>query len=123
VVSEADLVLVLRLGAHELLPDDRYEEWSSVIREMIALRWQTLAVEAARGRLRDGRLSEARELLDAALSRDPADEDAHLLLSELLARQGYHYAARRQLHIARRRLAEALGDDAARGKRGLAVAH
>lgn len=108
VSSEGDVLLVLRLGALELLPDDLYEEWPAALRETIALRWQTFAVEAARARASAERTAEARELLNSVLSRDPADEDAHSLLSELLAKQGLHYAARRQMNFGRRRSADSL---------------
>jgi DNA-binding SARP family transcriptional activator len=122
-VSEADVGLVLRLGALELLPDERYQEWPASLREMTALRWQTLAVETARARVCDGRIAEAWELVNSVLSRDSADEDAHLLLSELLTKQGHAYAARRQLHFARRRLAEVFSDDASPAMNGLLIAH
>jgi DNA-binding SARP family transcriptional activator len=107
--TDRDVGLVVRLGGDELLPDDPYEDWLTEPREHVAMVWRSFAIEAARGAVARGRRTEAHELLDRLLDRDPADEEAHRLLIALLAVEGRHHAARRQFVRCRRELAEAFG--------------
>lgn len=112
-ISGWDARLLLRLGARELLPDDQYEEWLAGLRERVALRWRALAIQAARERISEGRSREAESLLETVLFRDPADEEAHRLLIELLVSQRRHHAARQQFYLCRRELADAYGTEPA----------
>jgi DNA-binding SARP family transcriptional activator/tetratricopeptide (TPR) repeat protein len=107
--TNPDVGLVVGLGGDDLLPDDPYEEWLAEPREHVALVWHSFAVEAARDAVARGHRAEAHELLDRLLRRDPADEEAHRLLIELLGVEGRHHAARRQFFRCRRELAEAFG--------------
>jgi predicted ATPase/DNA-binding SARP family transcriptional activator len=88
----------------ELLPDDRYEEWSVERRESLAAMQRRLlaewvAVLEAHGRL-DEALAGARELL----ADDPADEAAHRVLMRLEARRGNRSGAVRAFDGLRARL-------------------
>lgn len=99
---------VLAIGSDELLPDDPYEDWLAGMRERLLARWRDTALGVANERLTAGDIDEARRLLDQILARDPADEDAHRLVIQLLASLGQHHGARRQFFLCRRELA-ALG--------------
>ena len=102
------LDVALRFGALELLPDDRYEEWLLEPRERLAMRWQAVALEAARRAFEAGRVDDARAVVARLLERDPADEAAHRLAIEMYAAEGRHHAARRQYELCRRELRDAL---------------
>lgn len=78
-------------GEGELLPDDRYEEWTVAAREELAAR-RTDTLRAA------GRW-------DELLAADPADEEAHRALMRAHADAGDRVAAARQY----RRLRDAVG--------------
>ena len=103
--GEPDLFLeALALYRGELLPSDRYEEWSVERREVLAatrrqLLGEWVAVLDARGRL-DEALAGARELL----ADDPADEATHRVLMRLEARRGNRSAALRAFEALRTRL-------------------
>ena len=100
--------LILAIGAHELLPDDAYEDWLAAPRERLQHRWRTVAILAA-SRARDlGMADRAHAIADQLLDRDPTDEAAHRLVIELLAAEGRHHAARLQFEMCRRALHEQL---------------
>ena len=96
---------VIAIGTDELLPDDPYEDWLAGLRERLAARWRDTALEVANERIRAGNADDAGRLLDQILVRDPADEEAHRLVIQLLASLGHHHAARRQFFLCRRELA------------------
>jgi len=88
----------------DLLPDDRYEEWSVERRNSLAARHRQLLAEwvgllDARGQLDDA-LAVSRELL----ADDPADEAACRLLMRLEARRGNRSGALRSFEALRARL-------------------
>jgi len=77
--------------AGELLPDDRYEEWTVVTRERLRERRQDLL-------RRTGRWAEV-------LAEDPADEEAHRELMRAHVARGDVAAAARQYRVLREELA------------------
>ncbi|WP_420452611.1 alpha/beta fold hydrolase [Ilumatobacter sp.] len=106
-----DDAAVVAAYAGELLPSERYEDWSAPARDEARQRF----VEAARRRLAelpalahgiDGRAALARRLLEA----DPWDDDTHRALVEALAAAGDVEGARRATDARRAALAE-LGID------------
>lgn len=90
---EDDLVLVR--GYAELLPEDRYDDWTAPLRDQMRDRFVAAAHRVARAVLADpadgGAGSEdGVVLLRRVLELDPYDEEAHRALVELLHRDGRH---------------------------------
>jgi DNA-binding SARP family transcriptional activator len=102
---------VLELGGRDLLPDDPYEDWLAGPRERLRDIWLRTALRAAAAERDRGRRTEALAIVDRVLEKDPADEAAHRLAIELLAREGRHHAARRQFELCRRILRSTLDVD------------
>jgi DNA-binding SARP family transcriptional activator len=90
----------LAIYGGELLPGDRYEDWTAAVRERLRRRYVTLVdlvVEDARQR---GDLDEAMAWLDAALLVEPHDEHRYLVAAAVLAQQGRRGAAREMVERA-----------------------
>jgi predicted ATPase/DNA-binding SARP family transcriptional activator len=98
----------LALGG-ELLPDDRYEEWTLARRQ--ALRDQRLALLAAlaAAQERAGEAEEAAAALQQVLELEPAHEPAHAGLMRLYAAAGRRDEALRQYERLTRALREHVG--------------
>jgi predicted ATPase/DNA-binding SARP family transcriptional activator/DNA-binding CsgD family transcriptional regulator len=94
----------LNLYGGELLPDDRYEDWAASPREELRDQYLARLLETAHLHEERGELEEAVQTLGRALAQEPAQEEAHVDLMRLYARQGRQDAALRQYE----RLAEAL---------------
>jgi DNA-binding SARP family transcriptional activator/tetratricopeptide (TPR) repeat protein len=102
---------VLELGARDLLPDDRYEDWLAGPREQLRSQWQRTAIAAARRARADRRIADAHQIVDVLLQRDPTDEAAHRLAIELFAADGRHHAVRLQFERCRQALRDELDAD------------
>jgi DNA-binding SARP family transcriptional activator len=87
--------------AGELLPEDRYEDWSTERRTFLAeLHLQCLKGLASAFE-RQGAFSQAIDRLYAILQLDPAREDVHRRLMRIYAQTGARDEAVRQFHICR----------------------
>jgi DNA-binding SARP family transcriptional activator len=102
-VDTARVALALYRG--ELLPGDRYADWSTAARESLArthLRLLDLLVDAA---VAAGRHAEAIVLLDRLVEVDPFDERHHLRTAEIHLHAGNRHRAFEALERAERMLA------------------
>lgn len=99
----------LALYAGELLPEDRYAEWTLTRREALRELHLALAVELAELYESAGAEDEARAQLERVLTQDPLREEAHRALMRLYARQGKRALALKQFQIARVNLERELG--------------
>jgi DNA-binding SARP family transcriptional activator len=79
----------------ELLPGDRYAEWTIVPRERIRRRHLALIDLVADDAITRADLDEAERLLDAAISTDPIEEERYVRLARALLAQGRVRRARR----------------------------
>jgi DNA-binding SARP family transcriptional activator len=79
----------------ELLPGDRYADWTMVPRERIRRRHLALIDLVADDAIKRGDLDEAERLLDAAISTDPLEEERYVRLARALLAQGRVRRARR----------------------------
>ena len=106
--APSDLRAALALGG-EVLPDDRYEEWTLGPRR--ALREQRLALLAALAAAheRAGQPEDAAAALREVLELEPAHEPAHAGLMRLYAAAGRRDEALRQYERLERALREELG--------------
>jgi DNA-binding SARP family transcriptional activator len=87
--------------AGELLPEDRYEDWSTERRTFLAeLHLQCLKGLASAFE-RQGAFGQAADRLCAILQLDPAREDVHRRLMRIYAQTGARDEAVRQFHICR----------------------
>jgi predicted ATPase/DNA-binding SARP family transcriptional activator len=94
----------LALYRGELLPDDRYEEWSVERRDALAVIHRQLLADWVAVLDGQGRLDEALAGVRALLADDPADEAAHRDLMRLEARRGNRSGALRAFEALRARL-------------------
>jgi DNA-binding SARP family transcriptional activator len=72
----------------ELLPGDRYEDWTLAPRERLRRRHLALLDVVAGAALHDGDLDEAGDLLEQAITVDPLEEARYVELARALASQG-----------------------------------
>ena len=93
----AALTAALTAYRGELLPDDRYDDWTFDRRERLHLRYRELLRRA-------GRWSEL-------ISVDPTDEDAHIAVLRQLVEAGDRSGARQQFDMLKRVLHEELAVD------------
>ena len=80
--------------AGDLLPDDRYEDWSVPHRERLRRRRLELLDLLAADAVEQGKLDDAIRLLEEAITAEPLDEQRYLLAAELLLQQGRRGGAR-----------------------------
>jgi len=107
----------LDLYAGDLLPEDRYEEWSTNRRD--ALHQESLSLLADLAAIHESEHNEARaiEMLQALIVRDPGREEAHRSLMRLYALSGQRQQALRQYQLLKESLSrefEAEPDEASR---------
>ncbi len=95
--------------AGELLPDDRYEEWTLTRREALLRQYLVLLTELASRHEQAGEMNRAVGVLQQALNLEPAHEEAHVRLIRLHARLGEQHAALHQYERMREALREELG--------------
>jgi DNA-binding SARP family transcriptional activator len=88
----------LALYAGELLPEDRYEDWTTARREAVHEQRLRLLVELAELHLAAGQPAEAIEALQRAVVADPLHEAAHRDLMRLFAASGRRQQALAQYH-------------------------
>jgi predicted ATPase/DNA-binding SARP family transcriptional activator len=94
----------LALYRGELLPDDRYEEWSVERRDALAAMHRQLLTEWVAVLDAQSRFDEALAAARALLLDDPADEATHRDLMRLEARRGNRSGALRAFETIRARL-------------------
>ena len=95
----ADLEGALALYQGDLLPDDRYEEWTQLPRQAL-YRYQRearMALSTYRRNARD--YTAAIQLLNPLLTYDPADESVHRELMRLYTLAGQRHEALRQYQV------------------------
>lgn len=98
----------LALYTGELLPEDRYAEWTFTRREELRQLHLALRMELATRYERERGFSEARQLLEHVVAEDPLREEAHRALMRLYAREGKRPLALKQYHILRQQLVREL---------------
>jgi predicted ATPase/DNA-binding SARP family transcriptional activator/DNA-binding CsgD family transcriptional regulator len=86
----------LDLYAGDLLPGDRYEDWTEGSRQELRRTHLTLLFELAALHERRGEHGQAIEALLKLVSSEPTHEEAHFALMRLYARTGQRYQALRQ---------------------------
>jgi len=109
---EAYLAAV-RLYGGELLPEDLGEPWSDVRRRALREQRVNLLLELADVHAREGRLTQAMETVQQAVTEEPLHEGAHRALMKLFATDGRRQQALaqyQQLHHLLRRELEAKPD-------------
>ena len=107
--SPAILDDLVRLGGHELLPGDPYEDWLAPIRERLRERSIEALIAGAAAAQASPDRARAFALLERVLTLEPADERAHRTAIQLHLEAGELHAARRQLQACRKAVAEAYG--------------
>lgn len=85
----------------ELLPEDRYEDWSAERRSFVSELYVRLLIGLAEALQRRGDHRQAADRLRAVLRQDPTREDVHRRLMLLYAEMGARYEAVRQYQICR----------------------
>ena len=94
--------------AGELLPEDRYEEWSEERRTFLAGLYLQLLIGLAEAFEKRGAYSQAVDRLRTVLRQEPTREDVHRRLMRLYSKMGTRYEAVRQYQICRDVLRRAL---------------
>lgn len=95
----------------ELLPADRYEEWTLLARDALAERFLDLLAKLGSALLQDGDLAEAADAFRQVLALDPLREEAHRGLMQVFAFEGNRDRAARQYRICKEVLERELGVD------------
>jgi DNA-binding SARP family transcriptional activator len=106
---EDEIAAALALFTGDLLPEDRYEEWTIARRRTLTDLHRELQVALATARLRAGEVAVAMALAEAILLDAPAEEVAHRILIDGYLRQGLRRSAVRQYHLCRQALEAELG--------------
>ncbi len=96
----------LDLYTAELLPDDRYEDWTRERRESLSRRYLSLLLNLARLHENARDLARATAILQQVVATEPAHEDAHVGLMRLYALTGQRQAAVQQFQDLARALRE-----------------
>jgi DNA-binding SARP family transcriptional activator len=109
----------IELYAGELLPEDRYEEWTEERRETLRQTRLRLLVELARLHEERGEIGPAIETLGEAVTHEPTDEQAHASLMRLYALSGREAEALLQYGRLEEVLARDLGAEPAASSRVL----
>jgi predicted ATPase/DNA-binding SARP family transcriptional activator len=106
-----DLTAAIEAYTGDLLPEDRFEDWSVGPREDLRHTWRDLLVAHARASAGAGRAQDAAQALERALRADPLHEPAVRALMRLLAGLGQRAEALGRYERLRRDLAEEYGGD------------
>jgi predicted ATPase/DNA-binding SARP family transcriptional activator len=101
----------LDLYSGDLLPHDRYEEWTQRRREELRRTYLDLLFERAKVLEERDAFDEPVASLQEILSREPAHEEAHVKLMRVYARAGQRYSALRQYEHLRKTLRLELGTE------------
>jgi predicted ATPase/DNA-binding SARP family transcriptional activator len=107
----------VRMYVGDLLPEDRYEDWTLDRREALRRTYAELLVTLAGSHAERGELDQAAAALERVLEVEPAHEDAHVLLMRLHALRGRRRDALAQFRLleeALRRELDAVPGEAAR---------
>src|SRR5437588_735976 len=80
----------------ELLPEDRYDDWSAERRNFLADLYVRLLLGLADALEKRGAHSEVRDRLRQVIQQDPTREDVHRRLMRLYAEMGSRHEAVRQ---------------------------
>jgi len=91
------------------LADSLYEEWTTLTRETLRVKYLDLLDRLARLLLEQDREGECIDVAQRILHQDTCREDAHRLLMRCYARQGRAHQALRQFDLCCRSLREAMG--------------
>lgn len=105
--ARSDLESALRLYTGELLPEDRYEDWTQARRDALHRLYLSLLVTLAAQQEAAGDVGQAIRTLEQVLASEPAHEDAHVALMRVHALAGQRHAALEQYRL----LKEALQRD------------
>jgi predicted ATPase/DNA-binding SARP family transcriptional activator len=103
----------------DLLPEDRYEDWSTARREQLRSLRLELLVEMARLDRAHGKLHPAIEALGLVVAEEPAYEEAYLELMRLHALGGQRHVALRQYQAMARALRQELDAEPSAASKGL----
>jgi predicted ATPase/DNA-binding SARP family transcriptional activator len=101
----------IALYGGELLPGDRYEDWSVRRREALRGTYLSLLIEFARINENAGKSNEALAALQHVISLDPANEEAHMTLMRLYTSRGQRQRALRQYALLQAGLRQELDVD------------
>jgi DNA-binding SARP family transcriptional activator len=99
----------LSLYGGDLLPEDRYEDWTIALREELAILRFNVLMCLGQAEANEGNLERAIAVAQEAIDVDPLNEEAHSLLIHLLAQIGQRHLALRQYERLRALLREELG--------------
>jgi predicted ATPase/DNA-binding SARP family transcriptional activator len=100
----ADLERAADLYTGELLPEDRYEDWTIDRRESLHRLYVSVLLESARQHEAGGRVALAFDVLERVVALEPAHEDAHVSLMRLRVRAGQVHEAKTQYQRLRQAL-------------------
>ncbi len=90
----------------ELLPADRYLDWSDVLREKVRRQYLELLDFLAQDAVKAGDLEAAMRRIEEAIATEPYDEERYLQAVRLLAERGLNARARGMVQRARRMTSE-----------------
>jgi predicted ATPase/DNA-binding SARP family transcriptional activator len=107
----AAYVEALTLYTGELLPEDRFEDWTSVPREALRDLRLALGIELAELQAAAGKETEAVDTLRSALVAQPLHEPAHRALMRLYAKNGRRQEALAQFQQLKRDLKREFEDE------------
>jgi len=109
----------LELYGGELLPEDRYEEWTEERRAELGRTYLSLLIELAGVYEERGNLRSAIEVLQKVRAEEPTHEEAHVGLMRLYALSGRKEEALRQYERLSEALSEGLGSEPSATARAL----
>ena len=109
----AAYVAALALYRGELLPEDRYDEWASVLREELAAEYGSGLAELAALQETAGDLAAALESARRLVAADPLREEGHVAVIRLLGLSGHRSEALQHYGLLARLLDEELGTEPA----------
>ena len=112
----------LALYAGDLLPEERYAEWTLARREALRELHLALSVELAELYEQQGADADARLLLESIVAADPLREEAQRALMRIYAREGNGALALKQYQLLRAQLEQELGVEPDAATRQLADA-
>ncbi len=104
--TTVDYATALAHYGGELLPDDRYEDWSTAQRDAARQLYLDLLLDLARHHHTQQAWDEAVETLNRVIESDPAHEDAHTMLMQVYVASGRRRSALAQFHQLRAALRE-----------------